>query len=82
MVAKEPVPDLGLALRCLAPLTSIFIELDPLSDQFFKRQYVERIMNPLPLASERVSTLLFLLGRVYPLLDLFFPFCGFFKSLC
>lgn len=82
MVAKEPVPDLGLALGSLAPLASIFVELDPLPDQFFKRQDVERFTNSLTLAPERVSTLLLLLGRVYPLLDLLFPFCGFFEGLC
>ena len=81
MVSKEPVPDLGFALRGLAPLASIFIELDPLSDQFFERQDVERLTNTLALAPERVSTLFFLLGRVYPLLDLLFPFCGFFEGL-
>lgn len=55
MVAKEPVPDLGLA-----PLASIFIEFDPLSDQFFERQDVERLTYTIALASENVSTLFFL----------------------
>lgn len=67
MVAKEPVPDLGLALRGLAPLASIFIELDPLSDQFFERQDVERLTNTIVLTSENISTLFFLLDRVYSL---------------
>lgn len=67
MVAKEPVPDLGLAFRGLAPLASIFIELDPLSDQFFEGQDVERLTNTLALASERVSTLFSSLAGSLPL---------------
>lgn len=59
MVAKEPVPNLSFALGGLAPFTSSLVELDPLSDQFFKRQDVKRFTNPLALASERVSTRLF-----------------------
>lgn len=67
MVAEKAIPSLGFTLRSFAPSPPLFVELDPLPDQFFKRQYVERIMNPLPLASERVSMLLFLLSRVLPL---------------
>ena len=81
MVSEKAVPNLGLTLGGSTPAPAPFIEVDPLSNQLFKRQNVRRIRTSLLFAPKRVPTLFFLFGWVNPLLDLLLPFCGLFKSL-